>query len=56
MRNRKCTFQLKLVTEEDVLKIINSLNNSSSTGVDFIDAPTLKLVKNKKGYSHDQDN
>ena len=46
MRNRKCTFQLKLVTEEDVLKIINSLNNSSSTGVDFIDAATLKLVKN----------
>jgi hypothetical protein len=47
MRNRKCSFKLKLVSEEEVLKIITSLNNSSSTGVDFIDAPTLKLVKNE---------
>ena len=47
MRNRLCSFQLKLVTDGDVLKIINSLNNSLSTGVDYIDAPTLKLVKNK---------
>ena len=45
MRNRRCTFELKLVTKEDVLKIITNLNNSSSTGVDFIDTETLKLVK-----------
>ena len=47
MRKRQCTFKLKLVSEEEVIKIITSLNNSSSTGVDFIDAPTLKLVKNE---------
>ena len=47
MNSRQCTFKMKQVTQEDVLKIINSLNNSSSTGVDFIDAPTLKLVKNE---------
>ena len=47
MRNRQCTFKLKLVSEEEVIKIITSLNNSSSTGVDFIDAPTLKLVKHQ---------
>ena len=41
------TFALKLVTEEEVLKIIESLNNSSSTVVDFIDTKTVKLVKNK---------
>ena len=47
MNSRQCTFKMKQVTQEDVLKIINSLNNSSSTGVDFIDAPTLKLVKHE---------
>ena len=45
MRNRECTFELKLITKEEVLKIISSLNNSSATGVDFIDTQTLKLVK-----------
>ena len=45
LRKRPCTFNLKLVNEQDVMKIINSLNNSSSTGVDFIDAPTIKLVR-----------
>ena len=45
MRNRVCTFRLKLVTKEEVLNIITSLNNSSSTGVDFIDTQTLKSVK-----------
>ena len=29
MRNRQCTFKLNLVTEEEVVKIIDSLNNSS---------------------------
>ena len=37
MKNRECTFEMKLVTEENVHKIITSLNNSSATGVDFID-------------------
>ena len=30
---------------EEVIKIIKSLNNSSLTGIDFIDAQTIKLVK-----------
>ena len=47
MRNRQCMFKLKLVTQEEVLKIINSLNNSSSTGVYFIDSTTLKLIRNE---------
>ena len=47
MRKRVCTFELKLVTEEEVLKIIESLNNSSSTGVDFIDTQTVKMVKDE---------
>ena len=47
MTNRVSTFELKLVTEEEVLKIIESLNISSSTGVDFIDTQTVKLVKDE---------
>ena len=47
MKNRECTFEMKLVTEEDVHKIITSLNNSSATGVDFIDTKTVKLVKDE---------
>ena len=45
MKNRECTFELKPVTREKVIKIITSLNNSSATGVDFIDTNTVKLVK-----------
>ena len=47
MSSRVCTFELKLVTKEEVLNIITSLNNSSSTGVDFIDTQTVKLVKDE---------
>ena len=47
MRNRTCTFAMKPVTKEEVLKIISSLNSSSSTGVDYIDTETIKLVKNE---------
>ena len=45
MKKRQSKFNLKLVNEQDVMKIINSLNNSSSTGVDFIDTQTIKLVR-----------
>ena len=34
-------------TEEEVIKIITSLNNSSATGIDYIDAQTIKLVKHE---------
>ena len=45
MANRQCTFNIQLVTVKEVLDIITSLNNSSSTGIDFIDTQTIKLVK-----------
>ena len=47
MNNRQCTFETQLVTEQEVMKIIESLNSSLSTGVDFIDSQTIKLVKNE---------
>ena len=43
MRGRNCNFHLQIVSVEDVQKIISSLKNSSATGVDFIDARTIKL-------------
>ena len=45
MLNRQCSFNIKPVTKQEVLKIIASLNKRSSTGVDFIDAQAIKLVK-----------
>ena len=47
MSDRQCTFQIQVVTEQETMKIIDSLNNSSSTGVDYIDSQTIKLVKNE---------
>jgi hypothetical protein len=44
MRRRECSFRLKMVKEDQVLKIIQSLKNSSATGVDYVDTRTLKLV------------
>ena len=44
MAGRTCTFQLKPVHPDDVLKIVNNMKNSKSTGIDDIDASTLKLV------------
>ena len=47
MANRQCSFDINIVTELEVLAIIASLNNSSSTGVDFIDSQTMKLIKHE---------
>ena len=44
MSNRTCQFRLKSVHPEDVLKIVKELKNTKSTGLDDIDATTLKLV------------
>ena len=44
MKNRKCTFQMKSVTLEDVEKIINSLSNSSAFGLDNLDTQIIKLI------------
>ena len=44
MQNRKCSFSLRPVSPEEVLKIISNLKNSKSTGTDFIDTWTVKLI------------
>ena len=38
---------MKEVTKQEVLNIITGLNSSSSTGVDYIDVGTIKLVKHE---------
>ena len=44
MENRDCSFQIRNVTEEDVLKVIQGLKNSSATGTDFIDTRSIKVA------------
>ena len=44
MFGRLCSFNLMPVTQDQVLKIIYSLKNSSATGVDYIDTRTIKLA------------
>ena len=44
MKNRKCTFKIKEVDIDVVLKLIKGLKNSSATGVDYIDTHTVKIV------------
>ena len=43
MRNRSCTFTIKELSLEEVIKLIKGLRNSSATGIDFIDTRTVKL-------------
>ena len=44
MRGRECSFSIKPVQEDQILKIIKGLKNSSATGVDYIDTRTIKLI------------
>ena len=44
MSGRECRFKIDQVEEDQVLKIIISLKNSSATGVDNIDTKTIKLI------------
>ena len=44
MQDRKCSFSLRPITPEEVLKLITGLKNSKSTGVDFIDTWVVKLA------------
>jgi hypothetical protein len=44
MRNRKCTMKFRSVTPDEVLNIVKGLKNSKSTGVDYLDTWTIKLV------------
>ena len=47
MLNRTCSFKLKTVHPDDVLKILSNLKKSSSCGIDDIDSSVLKLIKNE---------
>ena len=44
MRDRNCHFSIRPVKPEEVLKIVQGLKNSKSTGLDNIDTYILKLV------------
>ena len=44
MRHRQCSFKLKPVQEDQVLKVIKNLKNSSASGVDYVDTRTVKLI------------
>ena len=44
MQDRQCSFSLRPVTPQEVEKLIASLKNSKSTGVDYIDTWVIKLV------------
>ena len=44
LRDRQCSFKFRPVTPDQVMKIISKLKNSKSTGVDYIDTKTIKLV------------
>ena len=44
MRERNCSFIIKQVDTEEVLKQIRNLKNSTATGVDYIDTKTIKLM------------
>ena len=43
METRQCTFQIRPVSETDLLKIISNLKNSSA-GVDHMDTRNVKLA------------
>ena len=47
MLNRTCTFKLKSVHPDDVLKILSNLKSSSSCGTDEIGSCVLKLIKHE---------
>ena len=47
MQNNNCQFNLQAVHPDDILKIISSLKNSKSSGVDYIDTSIIKLAKSE---------
>jgi len=44
MKQRKWTFKLRSTNEVEILEIIRNLKNTSSSGVDYIDSRTIKLI------------
>ena len=47
MLNRTCSFKLKTVHPDDVMKILSNLKTSSSCGIVDIDSSVLKLIRNE---------
>ena len=45
MQNASCSFKLKCLHPDEVLKIINNVKSSKSSGMDEIDSTVLKLGK-----------
>ena len=44
MRDRECQFTIRPVKPDEVLKIVQGLKNSKSTGLDNIDTYVIKLI------------
>ena len=44
MSRRNCSLHLRPVHPDEILKIITNLQNSKSTGLDYIDTYTIKLI------------
>ena len=47
MKNKMCKFSLQTVHPDSVRKIIRSLKNTLSCGLDTIDSKTVKLAENE---------
>ena len=47
MKNRTCSFKLKSVHPDVILKILSNLKTSSSCGTDEIGSSVLKLIKHE---------
>ena len=47
MGNRTCFFDIHAVHPDQIDKIITSLKNSKSVGLDYIDTFIIKLIKNE---------
>ena len=43
MKDKQCKFKIRVVSEEEVLKLIKGLKSSTATGLDYIDTNTVKL-------------
>ena len=47
MENKMCKLELQPVHPDNVMKIISSLKNTKSCGIDDIDSSIIKLAKNE---------
>ena len=45
LRSRQCTCKFEKIHEEDILKIINKMDNMSSSGYDMFSNKIIKAIK-----------